>query len=95
MKNLKQRVVIITGGAGGIGIVAAELMATRGAHVVLAELDGARAQIEADRLTTLGLQATAVETDVANKSSVQSMVDLVTDKLGRIDGLVNNAAMFS
>ena len=95
MKNLKQRVVIITGGAGGIGIVAAELMANRGAHVVLAELDGARAQIEADRLTTLGLQATAVETDVANKSSVQSMVDLVTDKLGRIDGLVNNAAMFS
>ena len=95
MKNLDERVVIVTGGSGGIGIVASELMANRGAHVVLAELDGDRAEIEAKRLSSQGLKVTAIQTDVANKESVQAMVQKVTDQLGRIDGLVNNAAMFS
>ena len=95
MKNLDRRVVIVTGGSGGIGIVASELMANRGAHVVLAELDGERAEIEAKRLSNQGLKATAIQTDVADKKSVQAMVQKVSDQLGRIDGLVNNAAMFS
>ena len=95
MKNLDGRVVIVTGGSGGIGIVASELMANRGAHVVLAELDGDRAEIEAKRLSNQGLKVSAIQTDVANKQSVQAMVQKVTDQLGRIDGLVNNAAMFS
>ena len=95
MKNLDGRVVIVTGGSGGIGIVASELMANRGAHVVLAELDGDRAEIEAKRLSSQGLKVTAIQTDVADKESVQAMVQKVTDQLGRIDGLVNNAAMFS
>ena len=47
MNNLEGRVIVVTGGSGGIGIVASELMAERGAHVVLAELDGDRADIEA------------------------------------------------
>ena len=95
MKNLDGRVVIVTGGSGGLGIVASELMANRGAHVVLAELDGDRAEIEAKRLSNQGLKVSAIQTDVANKQSVQAMVQKVTDQLGRIDGLVNNAAMFS
>ncbi|NCV52768.1 MAG: SDR family oxidoreductase [Gammaproteobacteria bacterium] len=95
MKNLDGRVVIVTGGSGGIGIVASELMANRGAHVVLAELDGDRAEIEAKRLSNQGLKVSAIQTDVANKQSVQAMVQKVTDQVGRIDGLVNNAAMFS
>ena len=95
MKNLDGRVVIVTGGSGGIGIVASELMANRGAHVVLAELDGDRAEIEAKRLSNQGLKVSAIQTDVANKQSVQAMVQKVTDQAGRIDGLVNNAAMFS
>lgn len=49
MKNLEDRVVIVTGGSGGIGIVVSELMANRGAHVVLAELDGERAELEIGR----------------------------------------------
>ena len=57
MKNLDGRVVIVTGGSGGIGIVASELMANRGAHVVLAELDGERAQTEAQRLLSQGTQS--------------------------------------
>jgi len=95
MKNLDGRVVIVTGGSGGIGIVASELMANRGAHVVLAELDGDRAEIEAKRLSNQGLKVSAIQSDVANKQSVQAMVQKVTDQVGRIDGLVNNAAMFS
>ena len=95
MKNLDGRVVIVTGGSGGIGIVASELMANRGAHVVLAELDGDRAEIEAKRLSNQGLKVSAIQTDVANNQSVQAMVQKVTDQVGRIDGLVNNAAMFS
>ena len=95
MNNLEGRVIVVTGGSGGIGIVASELMAERGAHVVLAELDGERADIEAKRLSSKGLKATAIQTDVANKKSVGAMVEEVSSRLGRIDGLVNNAAMFS
>lgn len=95
MKNLEGRVVIVTGGSGGIGIVVSELMANRGAHVVLAELDGERAEFEARRLRDEGLKATAIQTDVADRESVASMVSTITAQLGRIDGLVNNAAMFS
>ncbi|NCV52615.1 MAG: SDR family NAD(P)-dependent oxidoreductase, partial [Gammaproteobacteria bacterium] len=74
MKNLEGRVVIVTGGSGGIGIVVSELMANRGAHVVLAELDGERAELEARRLHDEGLKATAIQTDVADRESVASMV---------------------
>ncbi|MDA8704877.1 SDR family oxidoreductase [Litoricolaceae bacterium] len=95
MKNLEGRVVIVTGGSGGIGIVVSELMANRGAHVVLAELDGERAELEVRRLRDEGLKATAIQTDVADRESVASMVSTITAQLGRIDGLVNNAAMFS
>ena len=95
MNNLEGRVIVVTGGSGGIGIVASELMAERGAHVVLAELDGDRADTEAKRLSNKGLKATAIQTDVANKKSVGAMVEEVSSRLGRIDGLVNNAAMFS
>ena len=95
MKNLEGRVVIVTGGSGGIGIIVSELMANRGAHVVLAELDGERAELEAKRLRDAGLKATAIQTDVADKEAVASMVSTITAELGRIDGLVNNAAMFS
>ena len=94
MNNLVGRVIVVTGGSGGIGIVASELMAERGAHVVLAELDGDGADTEAKRLKK-GLKATAIQTDVANKKSVGAMVEEVSSRLGRIDGLVNNAAMFS
>ncbi|MGA1002320.1 MAG: SDR family NAD(P)-dependent oxidoreductase, partial [Litorivicinaceae bacterium] len=66
-----------------------------GAHVVLAELDGERAEFEARRLCDEGLKATAIQTDVADRESVASMVSTITAQLGRIDGLVNNAAMFS
>ena len=69
-------------------------MANRGAHVVLAELDG-KAQTEAQRLLSQGLKATAIQTDVADKESVEAMVQKVNDQFERIDGLVNNAAMFS
>ena len=69
-------------------------MAERGAHVVLAELDGDRADIEAKRLSNKGLKATAIQTDVANKKSSEPWLE-VSSRLGRIDGLVNNAAMFS
>ena len=76
MKNLDGRVVIVTGGSGGIGIVASELMANRGAHVVLAELDGDRAEIEAKRLSSQGLKVTAIQTDVADKESVLSLIHI-------------------
>ena len=95
MQNLENRVVIVTGGSGGIGIVASELMGQRGARIVLAELDGKRAEVEARRLREKGLKTIAIETDVADKLSVADMVAKVVDKYGRVDGLVNNAAMFS
>ncbi len=93
--RVEGRVAIITGGGHGIGRAYATRMAAEGASVVIAELDGAAGSAVAAELTTQGCAAFAVQTDVANETSVNHMAAQAIEKFGRIDVLVNNAAIFA
>ena len=89
------RVAIVTGGGHGIGKAYAARLAIEGAKVVIAELDCAAGTAVAAELTAQGYAAFAVQTDVADETSVNRMAAQTIEKFGRIDVLVNNAAIFA
>ena len=93
--RVEGRVAIITGGGHGIGRAYASRLASEGASVVIAELDGAAGSAVAAELTAQGFAAFAVQTDVADEASVNHMAAQAIEKFGRIDVLVNNAAIFA
>lgn len=91
--DLAGRVAIVTGGAMGIGFAIAEALAAQGASVVIADLkDGAAA---ADKLRAKGHKAAHVDADVSSEDDTQRMARVAADTFGRIDILVNNAAIYS
>jgi 3-oxoacyl-[acyl-carrier protein] reductase len=89
-KRLDGRVAIVTGAAQGIGRVYARRLAAEGALVVVADIDEAGAKATASEIDALHVQV-----DVANPESVGRMVEVTLEKHGRVDVLVNNAALFS
>ncbi|HTP06690.1 MAG TPA: 3-oxoacyl-[acyl-carrier-protein] reductase [Anaerolineae bacterium] len=92
MSQLDDKVAVITGAAQGIGKAIAELLARRGAQVVVADLNLEKAQATAQTITdSTGCRAIAVRVNVADSASAQAMVDHVMQEFGRIDILVNNA----
>jgi len=93
--RLEGRVAIVTGGGHGIGKAYAARLASEGAKVVIAELDGKAADAVAAELSTAGHAAIAVCTDVADRASVDAMARAAVERFGRIDVLVNNAAIFA
>lgn len=94
MDRLKDQVIIVTGGAHGIGRAYCLGLAAEGAKVVVADLDGPGAQAVVRSLGESGSDALAVTVDVSQPGDVESMVRAVVDRFEKIDGLINNAAMF-
>jgi pyridoxal 4-dehydrogenase len=88
--KLSDRVAIVTGGAQGIGKAIAEKLSEEGASVVIADINEEGARAVADGLTGEGL---GVRADVSDPEDVQGMVDATLDRFGRVDVLVNNAAI--
>ena len=93
--RLAGRVAIVTGGGHGLGKAYALGMAREDAKVAIAEIDGPAADVLAHDLSRQGLSAMAIRTDVADPKSVQEMTRRVVEAYGRIDVLVNNAAVFA
>jgi len=91
--DLAERVAIVTGGGNGIGRHYAVALADAGAAVVIAEIDAAAAERVAAAIAAAGGRALAVPTDVSDEASVDAMVALALDAFGRVDVLVNNAAI--
>ncbi len=91
MGALAGKVAVITGGAGGIGQAIAGRYAAEGAVVCLADVSGADAQQAA---ADLGGEAFGVELDVTKEDSIAAMVDLVIERAGKIDVLVNSAGLY-
>ncbi len=90
--NLADKVVIVTGGAGGIGRAIVTDCASVGAKVVIADLNEAAAQVTAQEVSqATGQTVIAVQTDVTDLDSVQALKDHTLKEFGRIDVLVNNA----
>ncbi|MGE5202088.1 MAG: SDR family NAD(P)-dependent oxidoreductase [Acidobacteriota bacterium] len=90
--DLRGRVVIVTGGAVGIGKVYAERLVEAGARVVIADVAAAEGEALAARL---GAAAVSVPTDISDPAAVERMVEATLARFGRIDGLVNNASLMS
>ncbi|MEX1257200.1 MAG: SDR family oxidoreductase [Gemmatimonadota bacterium] len=91
---MKERVVVVTGGAGMLGTEYCRVLGKAGAHPVVADVDGeaaARLAMSVSRET--GVRAKGVQVDVSEKESVQRMVGEVLTEYGRLDVLVNNAAI--
>jgi 3-oxoacyl-[acyl-carrier protein] reductase len=86
----KDKVAIITGAGQGLGRAYALRLAKEGAKVVVAELNAEKGKAVADEAKGL-----FVRTNVADEASVQAMARQAVDAYGRIDILVNNAAIFS
>src|SRR6185312_1847920 len=93
--RLEGKVAIVTGGGKGIGLHYAQGLAREGAAVALAEIDADAAERAAAQLRATGARALDVPTDVADEASVQAMVQRVVGVYGRVDILVNNAAIFA
>jgi NAD(P)-dependent dehydrogenase (short-subunit alcohol dehydrogenase family) len=87
-----QRVAVITGGGRGLGKAAALRLAQDGRIVVIAEI-GDYGEATAVELRQLGHRALFIPTDVANRSSVELMIDRTARELGRLDVLVNCAGV--
>jgi 3-oxoacyl-[acyl-carrier protein] reductase len=93
--KLKDQVAIVTGAGQGIGRAFALALAAEGAKLVIAERNEARAQAVAEEIDAAGGEALALATDVASEPSTQAMAAATLERFGRIDVLVNNAAIFS
>ncbi len=92
--DVNDRVVIVTGGAGLLGSEYCRTLAQAGAHPVIADLQGDRAEQLAEEIKAeTGTQALGVEVNVADKTSMQRLAQRVMETFRRIDGLVNNAAV--
>jgi NAD(P)-dependent dehydrogenase (short-subunit alcohol dehydrogenase family) len=91
--DLTGKVAVITGGAGGIGVVYADALTEAGASVVVADLDGDAAAATADDLTGKGRAATSTAVDVRSPESAAAMAQAAIIAFGGIDILVNNAAI--
>ncbi len=87
------RVIIVTGGAGLLGREYGRALAAANAHVVLADINGPAVEAAACDVRKAGGMAIGVAVDVASESSVADLVRRTVDACGRIDGLVNNAAL--
>ena len=93
--RLEGRVAIITGGGHGIGRAYAIRLAAEGARVVIAEIDDKAALAVAREITAAGDEAMGVATDVSDRASTERMARAAVERFGRIDVLVNNAAIFA
>lgn len=90
--QLQNKTALITGGGRGIGLAFARRYVDEGARVAIADVDVDRAQAAAE---TIGSQAIAVQMDVADQNSIKLGVAQAIDRLGHIDILINNAAVFT
>ena len=92
MGRLDSKVAIVTGGARNIGAVYAKALAAEGARVVIADvLDGSAA---AEAIAAAGGEAVAVAADVSREDDTLRMTETAMDAFGRVDILVNNAAIY-
>lgn len=93
MGKLEGKVTIITGGAKGLGAVYARALAAEGAVAIIADIADGSAVVNTIR--SLGGNAREIRTDVSDEAAVESLVQTVLAKYGRIDVLVNNAAVYA
>lgn len=91
--NLEKKVAVITGGASGIGLAAAEMLAEFGAKAVIVDINESQGSQAADRIRSNGGQAAFYRCDVTLADSCRTVVEQIVSDQGRIDILFNNAGV--
>ncbi len=91
--SLTGKSTIITGGAGGIGFACAERFVKEGARIMIADVDAENGEAAAQRLRDSGGDALFRQTDMGKKVEVDGLVAHTVDTFGRVDVLINNAAI--
>lgn len=92
MSQLQDKVAIITGAARGLGRAYAEALAREGAAILACDINSCDDTVAA--IVAAGGRAAGIETDVSRMDSCQAMADRAVDEFGKIDILVNNAALY-
>ena len=93
MTDLTGKTAIITGAGAGIGRSIALTFAKSGAQIVIADINLASAKLVVKEIEELGGEAIASETNVADTSQAEALVDKVVARFGKLDILVNNAGL--
>jgi NAD(P)-dependent dehydrogenase (short-subunit alcohol dehydrogenase family) len=91
--RLEGKVSLITGGASGMGMLAAKLFAAEGSKVVLTDLSDEQGAAVAADIEAAGGEALYVHADVSSEDDARAMVQAATDRFGRLDVLYNNAGV--
>jgi NAD(P)-dependent dehydrogenase (short-subunit alcohol dehydrogenase family) len=91
--GLRGRVVMVTGGASGLGAAVCRTLAESGATVVVTDVDEERALMAADALSADGGSATARVLDVRDEHQARSAIAAAVSEQGRLDAIVNNAGV--
>ena len=95
MSRLRGKIAIVTGGAKGIGAHYSRALAAHGARVMIADIEDG-ATLAADIIQQHGPEAAASSvTDVSDETAVKMLVERTVERFGRIDILVNNAALYA
>ena len=93
MGRVQDRVVIVTGGAGGIGAAACRAIAAEGGKLVVADLSAEAAAKVAAQIVEDGGSATSIGVDVTDRGQVQAMIRHAVDTYGALHAIFNNAGM--
>ena len=91
----KEKVVIVTGGACGIGKTISQALAKEGVHVIVCDIDYGLAHNTANDIKNLGFAASALKMDVSCGEEVKRIFKNILNKFARIDILINNAGICS
>ncbi len=95
MKELRDRVAIVTGAASGIGLALSRRFAAEGMRVVLADVEGDALEAARNELVDGGAEAIAVRTDVSQADDVSALAQATLDTFGKAHVLCNNAGVFA
>ena len=88
-----ENVILVTGGAGGIGAETCARLASNGARVMIADVNEAQAQARAESIAASGGQACGVECDITDPESCERAAQAAVDRFGQLDGMVNCAGI--
>ena len=92
-KNFDNKTAIITGGAGGLGAGIAKILAEQGASISLIDIDSERLKVTSNEISCFGTKISLFQCDVTNQNDVKNTINLIEEKMGSTDILVNAAGV--
>ena len=91
--NLKDKIIVVTGGAQGLGLEMARILSAEGAHLALLDMNAEQLAAAKDELSATGVTVRTYVCNVANEESVETAFAAIAADFGAIDGLINNAGI--